>query len=269
MTDFTKANHSEKIMRQLIIRSFHVTRLCEGNTFSLTKADTASYETTWKLTVPARIEENPLLYSEPIIQIKIRLISPEQKHIPIHSVMDIIPISVKAAGKIGEGITHTMTGAYVILTGADEEGTPICAFGSSEGMLDEQIMFNKAGTPADDDWIILFDVILKAKSGFSRPGPNAAHHACDIFCREIRSLLKSKSGYEYTESHCYQDVIHPDRKKIAIVKLVSGQGSMYDTHFLGDEPSSYEGSHSVIDITGAPIVLSPNEYRDGAIRAMY
>lgn len=279
MTDFIKSNHSksdhlksdhsEKIMRQLIIRSFHVTRICKGETFSLTKSDTASSETAWELTVPAHFEENPVLFSEPIARIRIRLIAPDQRHIPIHSVMDIIPVSVKATGKIGEGITHTMTGAYVILTGADEEGTPVCAFGSSEGMLDEQIMFNKPGTPADGDWIILFDVILKAKSGFSRPGPNAAHHACDLFCQQIRSLLRSKNGYECTESHCYRDVIRPDRKKAAIVKLVSGQGAMYDTHFFGDEPSGYEGSHSIIDITGAPLILSPNEYRDGAIRAMY
>lgn len=276
---------TEKIMRQLIIRGFHVTELCAGDSFSLTKnlsvseseksknsIPPSSLPYTWNLTIPSNNEEyiKRLCLTDDLISgIQIRPVYPDRKHIPVNSIMDIIPVSVKAAGRIGEGITHTLTGVYVILTGADEEGTPVCAFGSSAGMLDEQIAFNKAGTPDDRDLMILFDVTLKAKTGLSRPGPNAAHHACDLFCQEIRSLLKARSGYECTESHCYQDIIRPDKKKVAIVKLVSGQGAMYDTHFLGNEPSSYEGSHSIIDITGAPVVLSPNEYRDGAIRAMY
>ncbi|MGN0295431.1 MAG: proline reductase cluster protein PrdD [Lachnospiraceae bacterium] len=280
---------TEKIMRRLIIRAFHVAELYAGDSFSLTKnspSSEAAYQNhypnhsfspssppdTWSLTIPSNNKEyikQLRLSSELISGIQILPVLPDRKHIPIHSIMDIIPVSVKAAGKIGEGITHTLTGVYVILTGADEEGTPVCAFGSSAGMLDEQIAFNKAGTPGDRDLIILFDVTLKTKTGLSRSGPNAAHHACDLFCQEIRSLLKARSGRECTESHCYQDIIRPGRKKVAIVKLVSGQGAMYDTHFLGSEPSSYEGSHSIIDITGAPILLSPNEYRDGAIRAMY
>ena len=56
---------------------------------------------------------------------------------------------------------------------------------------------------------------------------------------------------------------------MVLVKMVSGQGAMYDTRFLPDEPSGFIGSHSIIDITGAPMIISPNEYRDGAIRALY
>ena len=265
---------SEKIMRQLIIRSFHITGLYTGDTFSLIKNNEPG--NTWTLTIPANYGEYLCTSGSLIAQtgalitkIRIRVISPEHRHVAVNSIMDIIPVSAKAAGKIGEGITHTLTGIYVILTGADEEGTPVCAFGSSAGMLDEQIAFGKAGTPDDKDFIILFDVTLKTKAGLSRPGPSAAHHACDLFCQEIRTILKGRSGHECTESHCYQDIIRPGKKKVAIVKLVSGQGAMYDTHFLGREPSSCEGSRSVIDITGVPVLLSPNEYRDGAIRAMY
>ena len=36
--------------------------------------------------------------------------------------MDIIPISTKVLGKLGEGITHTITGVYVMLTGVDVNG---------------------------------------------------------------------------------------------------------------------------------------------------
>lgn len=53
--------------------------------------------------------------------------------------MDILPISVKVLGNLGEGITHTITGAYVMITGVDEEGTQVAEFGSSEGILAERL----------------------------------------------------------------------------------------------------------------------------------
>ena len=51
--------------------------------------------------------------------------------------MDIIPISTKVLGKIGDGITHTLTGVYVMLTGVDSNGVQTAEFGSSEGNLKE------------------------------------------------------------------------------------------------------------------------------------
>lgn len=47
--------------------------------------------------------------------------------------MDVIPISTKAFGRLGEGVTHTLTGCYIVLTGVDEDGRQIGEFGSSEG----------------------------------------------------------------------------------------------------------------------------------------
>ena len=49
-----------------------------------------------------------------------------------NTIMDIIQISTKVLGKIGEGITHTSTGVYVILTGVDVNGKQTHEFGSSE-----------------------------------------------------------------------------------------------------------------------------------------
>ena len=57
-------------------------------------------------------------------------------------------------------------------------------------------------------------------------------------------------------------------KKVAIVKQVAGQGAMYDNWLFPDQPSGYNGGVSIIDIGNMPIVLSPNEYRDGALRSM-
>lgn len=255
---------SEIVMRQLTIKSYHVEDIEWGDTFRLTPKDDV-----YRLTLQRDIEKE-YIAEEPLIEdISVKIIKPEERHLYINSVMDIIPISVKALGRIGEGITHTLTGVYVVLTGVDTEGNPVCAFGSSNGMMDEQIIFDRPGTPAYDDIIILFDVTLVAKAGFSRPGPNAIHHACDQFCQNIRQVLKQCDGQKFTEKNTYKDVIRPGKKKVAIVKMVSGQGAMYDTHFLGEEPSSFDGSRSIIDITGAPMVISPNEYRDGAIRALY
>lgn len=259
----------EKIIRQLVIRSFHVTDISFSREFALTRQIPSPSVPLWKLSVnPDYLKE--LTASDPLIEdLSLQLISPQNRHIAVNSIMDIIPVSAKVTGKIGEGVTHTLTGVYVILTGADTAGNQICAFGNSNGWLDEQLVTDRPGTPGKNDFLLGFQVILKEKAGFSRSGPDAAHRACDLFCDQIRSLLKAKTSRDCTEKQIYRDVIRPGKKKVAIVKLVSGQGAMYDTRFLGKEPSSFEGSRSVIDIAGAPMILSPNEYRDGAIRAMY
>ncbi len=75
--------------------------------------------------------------------------------------MDIIPISTKVLGRLGEGITHTLTGVYVMLTGADEDGNQMHEFGSSEGILKDQMVFGRYGTPSVEDYIIHVDVTLK------------------------------------------------------------------------------------------------------------
>lgn len=53
-----------------------------------------------------------------------------------------------------------------------------------------------------------------------------------------------------------------------IIKQVAGQGAMYDTHLFAKEPSGVEGGKSIIDMGNMPIILTPNEYRDGIIRSM-
>ena len=43
---------------------------------------------------------------------------------------------------------------------------------------------------------------------------------------------------------------------------------MYDTHLFPKEPSGVEGGKSIIDMGNMPVILTPNEYRDGIIRSM-
>ena len=70
------------------------------------------------------------------------------------------------------------------------------------------------------------------------------------------------------ERHEYHDIVRPGKKRVLIVKQVAGQGAMYDTHLFGKEPSGVEGGRSIIDMGNMPVLVTPNEYRDGIIRSM-
>ena len=96
----------------------------------------------------------------------------------------------------------------------------------------------------------------------------AAHRACDRFIQTYRDKLKKVKGDLCTERHEYYDVARPGKKKVLIIKQVAGQGAMYDTWLFPHEPSGVEGGRSIIDIENMPVLLTPNEYRDGIIRSM-
>ena len=57
--------------------------------------------------------------------------------------MDVQPIATKEGDAIlGEGATRVLDGVVMMLTGTDEGGVQIGEFGSSEGYLDENIMWD-------------------------------------------------------------------------------------------------------------------------------
>lgn len=203
-----------------------------------------------------------------IKKVDLNIIKPNEKDVFINSIMDFSPVAVKVLGRIGEGITHVLTGICVMLTGVDENGIQVAEFGSSEGILKDQVVFGKAGTPAEDDIIVNINVTLRSGKGSSRPGPMAAHEVCDKVIQNIRECLKKMHGEECSEKHEYFDKIRYNKKKVIIIKQVAGQGAMYDTGVLGKSPGGFIGCRSVIDMGNVPIILSPNEYRDGALRAM-
>lgn len=259
MKDHTE--NKTKILRSLTIKSFEVNRISWGDDFSF------DYEGNLQITDSVL---SGILAEEPhITDIRLRLIPPEGRHCPTNTIMDIIPISAKVLGKPGEGITHTFTGLYVFLTGIDENGVQVAEFGSSEGILEEQFVPGRPGTPDMTDYILSFDVTLKAGMGTCRPGPTAAHRACDAYCRYLRNLLKKAKPDSYSEKHVFQDKVRPGGRKVVLIKQVAGQGAMYDTGIFPDEPSGYQGCRSIIDLGNMPVLITPNEYRDGALRAMY
>ena len=91
---------------------------------------------------------------------------------------------------------------------------------------------------------------------------------CDRFLQEFREQLKKFRGESCTERHEYHDIARPGKKRVLIVKQVAGQGAMYDMHLFGKEPSGMEGGKSIIDMGNMPILVTPNEYRDGILRSM-
>lgn len=248
-------------MRKLVIKTFHIEKVEFGKkTFIENKT----------LYLRDSINKDLMQKTVDIIKnIDVKIINPEKHDLFVNSIMDFSPIATKVLGKIGEGITHTLTGVYVMLTGIDEVGIQVAEFGSSEGILGEQVVFGRAGTPNATDIIIHVDVILKAGMGVVRIGPTAAHKACDRLVQEIRECLKKMNGRIYDEKFEYLDKIKPGKKKVVVVKQVAGQGAMYDTQLLAKEPGGFESGRSIIDLGNVPIILSPNEYRDGALRAMH
>lgn len=248
----------EKTLRRLVIRAFHMetVELCDKTKVSHNRLQ-IDKNITKKIEVDSIVEE-----------IKIDIIRPGDHDRQINTIMDIVPISTKVLGVLGEGISYTMTGVYMMLTGCDADGRQIHEFGSSNGNLKEQMVLGKAGTPGENDYIIHVDVLIKGGQVFDRNLANAAFRVGNNIAQLIRTELKQLDAREATESHEFYDIVRPGKKKVVILKQIAGQGAMYDNLLFPEEPSGFTGGISIIDMANMPIVLTPNEYRDGAIRSL-
>lgn len=218
-----------------------------------------------KLVIPKRPTTNlPDIYKS----VGIRVLPPHELDVSTNSIMDVVPISTKVLGALGTGITHTLTGVYLLITGAQENGTQIHDFGSSDGQLSEKLMLDRDGTPGSEDFVITFDVIVKDEATLDRQTTNGVFEFADQFLQPIREILKLTNGRDADGVHEFHNATHPGKPKVTIVKQVAGQGAMYDNSFLAKEPSGMKDGVSIIDVNNFPILLTPNEYRDGAIHAL-
>ena len=112
---------------------------------------------------------------------------------------------------------------------------------------------------------------MQPEWGQERHGPFTAHRLCDeILFQTYRDKTEKsfKKGDKCTERHEYHDKVRPGKKRVVIIRQVAGQGAMYDTWMFPDEPSGVEGGRSIIDMGNMPVMITPNEYRDGIIRSM-
>ena len=240
---------------KLQIKVFHIQDLEIGNKFKVEGN---------KLLIKKEIEYDKNVFEK----VEVKIIKPLEHNIYVNTIMDVIPISTKALGRVGEGITHTLTGVRVLLTAANTKGEQMHEFGSSEGILKEQLKLNKAGTPNDRDFLVHIDVIIKPEISFDRQLAFSIFELADVYIQNIREKMKMLNGRDADEVHDYYNKKNPGKPKVALVKEVAGQGMMYDNLLFPTEPSGVEKGISIIDMQNMPVLLTPNEYRDGAIRAM-
>ncbi|HHW95409.1 MAG TPA: proline reductase cluster protein PrdD [Mogibacterium sp.] len=248
-------------LRRLVIKAFHMTEVSFGEENKVTIDGKMTLNNDG---LDALTEK----YKEVIEKIDIQIINPGDHDRYTNTIMDIIPISTKVLGKCGEGITHTITGVYVMPTGVDTAGKQAHEFGSSEGNLKDMLYLNRAGTPGDDDFIISFDITFKEGMGQERQAIIEAYRAVEEWMTTFRLQLKKFDGMKCTESHEYYDRIRKGQKKVLVIKEMIAHGAMLDTWIFPDEPSGVEGGRSLIDYGCMPIMLTPNEFRDGAIHSM-
>lgn len=246
--------------KTLTIKTFHINNVVFGDKNNV---DTEGTMTLNKNVLLNILEEEPL-----ITDLDIKIIKPGDYERFTNCIIDFIPVSAKALGKIGEGITHTLTGVYLMLTVVGSNKGKPSRFGISDGILRDLICLDKAGTPSSNDFIISFDLTINEDSLSTRPGITAAHQACDKYIQIFREKMKKFNGKNCQEKYEYTEKKYFAEKRIALIKQVPGQGAMFDTYILPEEPSGTASGHSIIDFGNAPIVLTPNEYRDGALHAM-
>lgn len=213
--------------------------------------------------------EKCIVQSEPRIKnIKISIIEPGNYDMFVNSNLDYSPIACKVRGELGEGVTHMLSGITVMITGVeDKSGFQPCNIGSSEGILKNQVVLDRAGTPKSTDYILHVDVLFEEGEGRTAEGIMAGHRAADRIVQEIRNVLVNLDNMPYTREE-FNDVMRPGKRKVILVKIVSGLGNMYDTAMFPCEPGEFLGSHNMRDSKNLPYVITPNQCRDGVIHSL-
>lgn len=164
--------------------------------------------------------------------------------------MDVQPIATKEGeDEIGTGTTRVLDGVIMMVTGTDDNGVQIGEFGSSEGYLDENIMWGRPGAPDKGEIFIKTEVIIKEGTNMERPGPLAAHSATDVITQEIREALKKVEDESLVvDTETFNQVRRPGKKKVVIVKEIMGQGAMHDNLILPMEPVGVLGARQTLTL---------------------
>lgn len=199
--------------------------------------------------------------------LELEVIYPDKRHVYTDTIMDVCPIATKVEGELGEGLTKVADGVVFMLTGVDEDGVQVHEFGSSEGYLDEKMYYGHPGCADENDIIIRCHAVIQRLSGMTRPGPFAAHKCQDYIIQEIRQALKGYEGEVVREEVC-EDVRRVGNPRVVLVKEIMGQGAMHDNVICPSEPCGILGGQKNVDCGNVPIILTPNQVRDGSIHAL-
>ena len=216
------------------------------------------------------IEAECVASQELVHELKIDIITPEEYHTYSETIMDVQPIACKEGDcELGTGVTRVLDGVVMMVTGTDDNGVQIGEFGSSEGYLDENIMWNRPGAPDKGEIFIKTQVTIEAGMNMERPGPLAAHAATDYITQEIREALKAlEDDSLVADIEEFHQVRRPGKKKVVIVKEIMGQGAMHDNLILPVEPVGVLGAKPNVDLGNVPVCVSPLEVLDGCIHAL-
>jgi D-proline reductase (dithiol) PrdA len=248
----------DKVIRELTKKIYKVTDVVLG--------DKTSFEN-GVITIDKSIAEAALKADPLVKKLSIDIIKPEDRHIYTDTIMDVCPIATKVYGELGEGITNVVEGAVFMLTGVDEDGTQIHEFGSSEGYLDEKMAFGNPGCADEDDIIIRVETVIQRLTGMERRGPYAAHKCEDVVIQSVREVLKKTPDTPVRNEVC-KDIKKNGRPRVVLVKEIMGQGAMHDNILCPTEPCGVLGGQKNVDLGNVPLMLSPNEVRDGGIHAL-
>ena len=249
-----------KLIRSLTRKHFKITEVKRG-------PETKIEATT--LYIREGIEEEAVASQELVNSLKIDIITPAEYHTYSETIMDVQPIATKDGDdEIGSGATRVLDGVVMMVTGTDANGVQIGEFGSSEGYLDENIMWGRPGAPEEGEIFIKTEVVIKEGTNMERPGPLAAHTATDVITQEIRTALKKLDESLVVDTEEFNQYRRPGKKKVVIVKEIMGQGAMHDNLILPVEPVGVLGAKPNVDLGNVPVMVSPLEVLDGCIHAL-
>lgn len=221
------------------------------------------------LYIRENICEDAVKGSELVKDIKLEIITHNDYNKYSETIMDVQPIAAKEKEcKVGSGVTRILDGVIVMVTGTDEDGVQIGEFGSSEGILEENIMWGRPGAPDKGEIFIKTQVTIARGTNMERPGPYAAHKVSDAITQEIRNVMKEADDSLFETTEELVQYRRPGKKKVVIVKEIMGQGAMHDNLILPVEPVGVLGGKPNVDLGNVPVMLSPLEVLDGGIHAL-
>ncbi len=250
----------EKVVRELTRKHYKITEVKRGPE---TKFEGSV------LYIREGIEAEAIESQKLVTDLKIEVITPDKYHTYSETVMDIQPIACKEPDcELGSGFTRVLDGVVTVVTGTTEEGVQIAEFGSSEGYLDENMMWNRPGAVDKGETMIKYQVTILNGKNMERPGPIAAHSAVDYITAEIREAMKKDLPDEPDDVQVLRQIRRPGKKKIVIVKEIMGQGAMHDNFLFPKEPVGVLGARPNVDLGNVPVCASPLEVMDGCIHAL-
>ena len=242
------AEQESKLIRSLTRKHFQITDVKRG-------PETKIEGTT--IYIREGIEQECIDSQALVYDLKIDIIKPEDYHTYSETIMDVQPIATKEGDdEIGSGVTRVLDGVVMMVTGTDADGVQIGEFGSSEGYLDENIMWGRPGCPEKGEIFIKTQVTVKEKTNMERPGPLAAHTATDIITQEIRKALKELDESLVVDTEVFDQYRRPGKKKVVVVKEIMGQGAMHDNLILPVEPVGVLGARPNVDLGNVPVAVS-------------